>query len=175
MKTWLELEERFKELQEPLRHYRLDIQWGSQGEYFNITGGPPNSYTRKFEVLAGVAGRFLERSVSEKSEPGTTLLKESNAALRWYRALKGLSGDFEHSDPARVLDDEGNFQGHIFFGSLHSVAQASANLCLKMHAEFPLRDDRSFLARLYDEYGRELVIGALLAVIAAIIGLFFGT
>ena len=174
MNTWLDLEERFKQIQEPLRHYRLDIQWGIEGEYFRLTGGSQNPNTRKFEVLAGVAGRMIERSLSEKAEPGASLLKEQNPQLRWYRALKDLSGEFQHDHPAQSMDEQGNFRGHILFGSLHSVAEASANLCLRMHAEYPLRDDRSFWARLYDDYGREIVIGSIVAVVTAIIGIFFG-
>jgi hypothetical protein len=178
MQSWLDLEARFKELREPLRHTRLAIQWGSQGEYFNLSGGSASPITRQFETLAGVAGRFLERSLKHDSEPGSVLLKEQDPRLRWYRALKDLSGEFQTDYPAQALDEKGNFVGHIFYGSLHGVAEASANLCLRMYAEFPLRDDRSFWVRLYDDYGKEIVIGTMVAltgaIVTLIIGVFFG-
>jgi hypothetical protein len=40
MKSWLELEERFREIKEPLIYLRLDIQSGPAGEHWCITGMP---------------------------------------------------------------------------------------------------------------------------------------
>lgn len=174
MQSWLDLEARFRALGEPLRHHRLDIQWGCEGEFFSVTGGQSNAATREFELLSGVAGRFLERSLNRDSEPGTTLLKISNPQHRWYIALKNLSGAFSADFPGEVRDAEGNFRGHIFVGSLHGIAEAAAIVCLSLQVEHPLRDERGFWRRLYDDFGKELVIGSILALLAAILGLFFG-
>jgi hypothetical protein len=178
MQSWLDLESRFKELREPLRHVRLDIQWGCEGEYFRLAGGSSSPITRQFETLAGVAGRFMERSLQKDTELGMALLAEPNPNIRWYRALKELSGEFQPDFPGEVRDEAGNFMGHIFCGHLHAVAEASANLCLRMYAEFPLREDRSFWRRLYDDYGKEIVIGTFIAITTAIVsiivGIFFG-
>jgi hypothetical protein len=43
-----------------------------------------------------------------------------------------------------------------------------------MHAEHPIQDRRNFFSKLYADYGKEIVIGSILAVITTIIGFFFG-
>ena len=174
MNSWLDLEERFRRLSEPLSYLRLDVQWGSSGEFWNVTGMSRNTVVRQFEALSGIAGRFLDRALKYEQEPGRTLLQEKDMERRWYRALKDLSGEFKSELPATESDGKGTILGHIYYGSVPHIAEVSANLCLELHSKFPVRDERTFWQRLYDDYGRELVIGAILALITAIIGLFFG-
>lgn len=174
MNSWLDLEDRFRQLCGPLLRLRLDIQSGSSGEYWNVTGMQRTADVQQFETLAGVAGRMLELSFTDKEEPEKTLLKEKNPRIRWYRTLKELSGEFQPELPATELDTDGNATGHLYIGSLHNVVATSANLCLTLHVDHPVQDERTFLQRLYDDYGREIVIGVILALITAIIGLFFG-
>ena len=174
MKSWLDLEERFRRLSDALSYLRLDAQWGSSGEFWNVTGMSRNTDVRQFEALSGIAGRFLELALDSKKEPGQTLLQEKNTERRWYRALKELSGEFKPELTATDTDEKSGVVGHIFLGSAYRIAEVSANLCLILHSKFPVRDERTFWRRLYDDYGRQLVIGAILILLTAIIGFFFG-
>ena len=174
MKSWLELEERFREIKEPLKYLRLDIQWGSAGEHWSITGMPHSHESSQFELLAGVCGRLLEECFDHKSPPGKLLLSEPNTKIRWYKALKELSRSTETTLPVYELDEAGNRTGTIYCGSIGRVVDVSANLCLLMHAEHPIQDRRNFFSKLYANYGKEIVIGSIIAVITAIIGFFFG-
>ena len=128
----------------------------------------------EFELLAGVCGRLLEQCLDQSSSLGNYLLSESNPRIRWYKALKELGGAMETRFPAYELDDTGNRTGTIYSGSIAKVVEVSANLCLLMHAEYPIQDRRHFFAKLYADYGKEIVIGGILAVITAIVGVFFG-
>jgi hypothetical protein len=88
--------------------------------------------------------------------------------------VKELSGEFRAELPATELDSDGNPIGQIYTGTVSNFVAVSANLCLSLEAEYPIRDDRPFWHILYDDYGKQIVIGTILAVIAAIIGLSFG-
>lgn len=177
MRTWLEIEERFKALPE-MAYLRLDIQWGSAGEHFSITGMQRTPAVKQFELLCGVAGRILEKALDDNAEPGISLLAEEHPKIRWYRALKDLSGDFQTELPGMEIDEDGKTVGYIHVGTLYHVVAASANLCLMLHANFPVRDSRTIWERVYDDYGREIVIGIIVAVgasaIAAVAGFVFG-
>jgi hypothetical protein len=68
MKSWLELEQRFKTLAASLQHFRLDAQWGAAGEYWRLAGGGTTPASHEYEILSAMAGRLLERVFSSANE-----------------------------------------------------------------------------------------------------------
>ena len=169
MRTWLDLEERFRALA-PMRLARLDIQWGAAGDHWYVAGTNalgPN--LRQFETLCGIGGRFLQRSLDPKSELAQELLAESDPTIRWYRLLKRQGNGLRQGPNAYEIDDAGNRKGDIYTATIDDVLDISANQCLELEAQFPVRDDKKWYAHLYDDYGKELIRGAFNTLIAAII------
>ena len=57
------------------------------------------------------------------------------------------------------------------------IATVSANLCLWLETNYPVKDTRSIWSKLYETHGREIVIGVIVAVTSTLIltiaGLYF--
>jgi len=90
-----------------------------------------------------------------------------------YRAIKELSNDFEFGLYGNQTDSEGNSVGNIYTGTIPHPVLSSANLCLYLHANYPIKDGRSLTLRFYDDYGKTIVITLIGALITAVIGLLF--
>ena len=174
MRTWLDIEQRFRDIVTPLQQMRLDHTWGAAGETWRLAGMSSTSLSRQYETLATIAGKALKRSLSPDSKEEQIILKEKDPKAMWYRALKELSGEFNIGFYAEQHSESGDSSGLIFTGSVDNIVEASANLCLMLETSHPIKDDRTRWQILYDDYGREIVIGTILAIIAAIIGIFFG-
>ncbi len=170
MKSWIDLETRFNALVELLGPLRMDAQWGSAGEHWHITGMQSNHYVKEFKALASIAGQLLEQSLTPESALGKVLLAENNPEIRWYRAIKEFSGDFRTELPGKEIGENGEILGYIHFGSTSGVVKSSANFCLWLQGNFPVKDSRSWPERIYDDYGKQIVVGTILAVITAILG-----
>jgi hypothetical protein len=130
--AWEELKTDFDSLAGSLRFHRIDYQWGAAGEYVNLTGGRVTSATRRFEVLAAIAGAKLADYPADLLNPD--VLRTEDPRLRWYHALRHHSGAFEHGPFGYQTDDAGNHTGNIFTGSLNQPAEASATLALHFSA-----------------------------------------
>jgi len=60
MKTWLDLEVRFREISPALKRVRIDSQTGAAGEYWNIFKfDTSNEVISQFECLSYLAGQKL--------------------------------------------------------------------------------------------------------------------
>src|SRR5260370_39532275 len=59
--TWLELEQRFKELEPALQFSRIDGQTGSAGEYWRIAGSAGRDAEDRFNAVAAMASARLFR------------------------------------------------------------------------------------------------------------------
>ena len=88
------------------------------------------------DSLAAIAGNFLKKTFDEKTKLEKELLSERDPKTRWYKALKEYGGEFEIGRNILYLKGE-----PIFKGSVHSVAEVSANLCLKLHSNQPIKED----------------------------------
>ena len=64
--------------------------------------------------------------------------KEREAKHVWYRALKELTNDFEFGSYGTQHREDGSYAGTIYWGSISNVVEVSANLCLSLHARYPL-------------------------------------
>jgi hypothetical protein len=129
MRSWKELGEEFRQLAPRMQGARLDFQWGAAGQYWRVCGGLwPEAQTR-FDTLAHLAGEKLTQVSLPPEFAGIQNLPDSR--IRWFEALKHLSGSFQFGVIATQRDDAGNFAGDILTGSIQNVLEAAANLCLR--------------------------------------------
>jgi hypothetical protein len=128
MKTWPEFEQRFRQIATHLQDFRIDFALGAAGERWGLCGMPPNSFSRQFEALAELAGKALQECSIKYPELLPLIPMEKKLKHIWYRALKELSKEFKTNLLAV----------HIFSGSVMNIGEASANLCLLLHARYPL-------------------------------------
>jgi hypothetical protein len=173
MKTWLDLENRFRSLAPSLKFIRLDAQWGAAGEFWRIAGPSEHAVEREFELLCGVAGQFLERVYSAKVPEQAALLQIPDHKTRWYTLLK-QSSPFCDSLYGEQRNEDGTSAGFIYSATLHSVAEHCANLCLALQTEHPILERSNKWRWFHDNYGKAIVVGAVIALIGAAIKLAFG-
>jgi hypothetical protein len=141
MKTWLDIEQRFRTLAEPLRFLRLDVQWGgSTGEGWHLAGMGRTSVVAEFEALSAIAGDALVKAFTGSPQK-PDWLSDPESDRCWFRALKEQSGAFEFGHVVWEADEDGKKTGTIYGGSINNVVEVSANLCLTMHRKFPLRPE----------------------------------
>jgi len=139
MKSWLELEERFRRIAAPLQYLRIDFQWGAAGEYWRLCGMSSNTLVRQFDTLAELSGLALLECAKAHLELQPLVAKEKEPRHLWYRALKELTNDFKFGSYGTQLHKDGSDAGTIYSGSISNAVEASANLCLLLHARYPLR------------------------------------
>jgi hypothetical protein len=158
MQSWLDIEQSFRSLIEPLRSVRLEVQWGTLpgefGEYWHLVGiGSRSPIAAQFLELAACAGDALARALAENAQ-GPNWLSDPHAHRRWFRALRELSGAFRFYAPFPQLDQESSgsnetdeaYETHkedqrpsaAFAGSIDDVVEVSANFCLLLQSRFPL-------------------------------------
>ena len=166
MKSWLDLESRFRSLVPRLKYARLDAQWGAAGEYWQIAGSGDQVTQQEFELLCGVAGRFLEKVYSPKNEDESTILSISDPRHRWYTLLKRFAGV-----QSMIYGEQKSIDGSgfIYTGTVVSFVESSANLCLSLQASHPILDKPGKLQWFHDNYLKTILIGVVLAVIAALL------
>lgn len=136
MKSWIDLEERFRAIVVPLRQLRIDYSWGASGEHWRLCGMQHNADVLQFEILAGIAGMMLA-----KCGAGQEASSEAASQKLWYKTLKEFSGGFQDLPTAQQFDDAGNFAGNIFMGRIEGVVEVSANLCLRLNALYPYKEE----------------------------------
>ena len=174
MKSWLDLEARFRGLAPNLQHCRLDAQWGAAGEYWRIAGTGPTPSTHEYELLSAVAGQFLGQVLIPRKEGEKTLLQVTDPKIRWYSALKLLSPSFGNKSYGQQLNEDGRSAGFIYIGSVSSIAEASANLCLSLQASHPIVERKSKWQWLHENYIKGLIIGIIIVIVGAVAKLFTG-
>jgi hypothetical protein len=95
METWLDIEQRFRTLAEPLRFLRLDVQWGgSTGEGWHLAGMGRTSVVAEFEALSAIAGDALVKAFAGSPQK-PDWLSDPESDRRWFRALKEQSRAIE--------------------------------------------------------------------------------
>jgi hypothetical protein len=129
---WRQLESDFRDLRSALAFTRLDVQWGIAGEHWRLAGVFDQIPSRRFEALARIAGRQMEQSNAPDARE--IAARETDTLIRWYRALKDLSGLMTGVMYADQLDERtGQREGLIYHGSIPEVTEASALLCLRFY------------------------------------------
>jgi hypothetical protein len=110
---------------------------------------------------------------SKKKEGEAAFLEIEDPRRRWYCLLKLSSPTFGDRSYGEQLNDDGTSAGFIYTGSLTSIADASANLCLALQASHPIVERKGKWQWLHDNYIKALVVGAILAVVGAGVKLMF--
>lgn len=170
MPTWSELEAGFRELEAQLRYSRLDVQWGTSGEYWRLAGSHTLNVERRFEALAHVAGEKLGRTLTVSTEQYEELLSEANPVWRWYKALWKIGDDFRFAFTAQELDENDTVVGHLYTGSIEHPAESSSVLCLEISARYPEQEgQQSLLRSFWEKYGGPVVIGVAIIVLSTLI------
>lgn len=169
MKNWIELEPRFRGLVPRLKHTRLDDQTGAAGEHWRLAGGYDREAERQFETLSVLAGRLLAKAIVGRSDI-KSILEGSDPRIHWYRALKAYSGSHETGFPAYQANDAGENLGWIYSGSILNIGEVAANVCLYLQAHHPIR--AKWYERIYDDYGKQIIVGLVVALATALIGLW---
>lgn len=166
MKKWFDLEKRFRLLIPELKFLRLDNQTSDEGEIWRLTGLPNSQKEKEFELLSVLAGRLLQELGPNKSEL-KEIVGHHDPKICWYRALKKFSGSYKPGPPAYWTDKGGNNVRWVSIGSIDELAGNSANVCLYMELHYPVK--LGFYKKLWNEYGREITITVVGAVIIAVI------
>jgi len=134
MPTWTDLETRFNEVAKQLHAARLDYQGGAAGEYWRIAASFDRHAASRFEITSRLAGRKLLVDAGAEELLHTDLQESPDDATRWYRAMKLLSGHFEHGFVGFQTNDDGSHAGTIVTGQIYSPANVASTLCLEMSA-----------------------------------------
>jgi hypothetical protein len=115
--TWLELEQRFRELQPALQASRIDIVTGSSQEHFTIAGAADREAIDRFKAVASIAGARLQRDFPDEIDRREQPAQRSDPSMLWYKALRHIGGSAAAT---------------VFIGTIDQPAAASANLCQTM-------------------------------------------
>lgn len=99
---------------------------------------PSSALDSQFDALAELSGLALQESTKTHEELLPLVAKEKEAKQVWYRALKELTNDFKYGFCGTQHEDDGSYAGTICTGSISNIGEVSANLCLLLHARYPL-------------------------------------
>lgn len=130
--TWLEFEQRFKELEPALQYCRIDHQTGDAGEHWRFTGSFARDAKDRFHAVATLASARLVHEFDLSAFED--LAKETDPKRRWYMALQHLGERYEMSPNFAWQVREDGSRGYIYTGFIDKPAAASATLCLSLAA-----------------------------------------
>lgn len=171
LSSWLDLEARFRSLasETALLGLRIDYQWGSSGVHWNLTGVDRSVKYQEVTAVSAIAGKLLQAALSSDNATHQLILAESKDLERWFMAVKELSGSFHTELSGKETDEHGNLVGHIHHGSAQPYCELSANLCLVLAKEAPIRDMRPWIIRFYEKHEKPVIGGVLLLFVTAIL------
>ena len=141
--------------------------------YWRVAGAGNSTSVQQFEILASLAGQQLAKALVAANESASPLLQVEDAKHRWYGLLKESSPAFGNLSYGEQKNDDGSSAGFIYTGSIHPFAEASANLCLSLHASHPVTEKTSKWLWFHENYGRALLVGGILALVGAAAKLLF--
>ncbi len=168
MNTWLEFEARFRELSPLMQSARIDDQTGSAGEHWRIAGITLNNETvKQYELLCNLAGQ----QITDLNIGSNELLNHTDPKVRWYRLLKSSTASYQNGLAGYQTDDDGNNLGWLYTGTINNICEGSANLCLQLHTTNPIKP--KLRETLYQDYGKQIIIGIILLFIGGLIGAWF--
>jgi hypothetical protein len=131
--TWSELERRFQELEPLLQYTRIDGQTGSSGDHWRMAGSAGRDAEDRFEAVAKMASAKLFQELPDEVAQYNELASESDALVRWYKALRYIGRRYEASPHIfQDTNEDGSSAGFIHLGSINRPAAASATLCLSL-------------------------------------------
>ncbi|WP_337912459.1 hypothetical protein [Vibrio cholerae] len=171
MDSWLDIERRFRDLAPALKFHRLDDQTGAAGEWWRVAGEPCQVVT-DFELLCELAGEQLAIVLKSESEYAD-IVAGNNVKWMWYRMLKKNTSSYKMGSSGYEIADDGT-RNWIYTGSLNNIGESAANLALWLNAKYPLRPKiniEAWYKKLYRDYGKEILIGVVVAIIGSLVAL----
>jgi hypothetical protein len=133
MRTWVDLEERFRALEVSLQFSRLDRQFGTDGESWRVAAVGDSIAVSRFEALAAISGRKL-REEGLAAQLSDEVASAPDDRTRWYRALCRSLRFYQPGFVGHYNDDEGNPVGWIGTASVNKPAAVAAATCLELAA-----------------------------------------
>ena len=131
--SWIDLEAKFKELEDDLPFTRVETHWGgSDGEQWELVGMLEPGPVQRFETLARVAGNKLRGELGTHPDVPREVLAEPDPVVRWYKSIWKLLGGlgFDYRDQANTSD------GRTTAGKIKGIVKASYTTCALIHREF---------------------------------------
>src|SRR5439155_3888645 len=132
MRTWSELESDFRTLRASGFDACLDHQHGAAGEYWRVAAAASSQEVARFEACARLEGHNL-LEVPATADWGE-IVQERDPVIRWYRALRQVSGAYRLDGYGVQKDEHGNDAGVIYMGRLDRVYDSSAILCATLES-----------------------------------------
>ncbi len=152
-------------LAQRLQHSRIDDQTGAAGEHWRIAGLTNDDEAHhEFDTLCIIVGRKIT-DVLKESDSFSEVLNHKDPKIRWYRLLKNHSTSYDRGVSGYQTEDDGS-KGWVHTGTISNLGEGSANLCLWLEAHYPIT--QPWYKTLYEDYGKEIVVGAILIIISAI-------
>jgi hypothetical protein len=171
MYTWKELADKFEDLQKPLSHAFISVQWGNAGTHVYLKGITDGVAMSKFKNLAKTAGKKLDAIPKDTQVTYPDVFQELSHYHRWLTMLwkhgPGIDG---HKVAQEVKDDK--VLGNIHTGIIKNPAQESANICMGL-AEYD-KEETGWFEWAWNHGGQELVIGILLIILGIVLDGIFG-
>lgn len=132
MRTWSELESEFRTLRGSGFDARLDYQHGAAGEHWRVAAAASSQEVAWFEAFARMAGQKLLEVPA--TADWAEVVQERDPVLRWYRALRQVSGAYRVDGYGVQKDEQGNDAGVIHMGHIDRVYDTSATLCATLES-----------------------------------------
>lgn len=170
MYTWKELAEKFEELQQPLSHAFISVQWGNAGTHLYLKGINDGVAMSKFKNLAEIAGKKLDSLPKNAQESFPNVFEESNHYRRWLIMLWKQGPGIHGYRVAQEMKDD-KVLGNIYTGSIRNPPQESANICMGL-LEFD-EEKVGWPKWLWNEYGKEILLAIIVILLTIwITGIF---
>jgi hypothetical protein len=125
-------------------------------------------------MLCTLDGQMLEKVLRTDVEAEKTLLAIPDAKVRWYTLMKSHSPFFGNQSCGPQLHEDGSSAGFIYTGSVSRPAEAAAVVCLSLHSSHPIIEQKSWWQWLHENYVKAIVVGVVVALVAAMVKLFIG-
>jgi hypothetical protein len=93
------------------------------------------------------------------------ILDHKDPKVRWFRLLKKHSTSYQRGNSGYQTGNNEDKEW-IHTGTISNIGYGSANLCLWLEAHFPIT--QPWYKTLYEDYGKEIIIGIILIIISAI-------
>ena len=130
---WLDLESRFRQIRDPYIRADWNRNKTDSGvcENWSVTGTSNILGIRWFEELASFAGKSLWQG------SGKSLVGQPNFLFLWLNYIKSDGFNFTCRPPGWGRNDDGKIVEWITMGTIGSVVEVSATLCLRLATDAP--------------------------------------
>lgn len=136
MSIWRSLERDFRAIPDPYNDLRAD--WSHQKTIPNVwhlAGGSLRDTRDRFQAIAKLAGKKLLMDSAIESILPKEVVQEIDPFKRWLTAIRLITKRFEWGPAGTLLDANNKPVGQVLTGSIPSVIDSSALLCIHLASE----------------------------------------